>query len=89
MRKINKRGNLPIIILVIGVLAVCSLALLSFYVSNFKVSNSFSGIKLVEKVNSQIEEGKSGQIYGDKKVWRPSLFKPSNREIIFSVTYSP
>jgi len=51
----NKKGNLPIIILILGVLAVCSLALLSFYSSNLKVSNNFAGVKLIEKLNSQIE----------------------------------
>ncbi len=90
----NKRGNLPIIILVLGVLAVCSLALLSFYNANLKISNDFSGVKLIEKVNSQIEANKyqeksTESLYEDKKVRRPTLLKPSNKEIIFSVTYNP
>ena len=90
----NKKGNLPIIILVLGVLAVCSLALLSFYSSNLKVSNNFAGVKLIEKLNSQIEinryQGKPvDNLYEEKKVPRPTLFKPLNKEIIFSVTYTP
>ncbi len=90
----NKRGNLPIIILVLGVLAVCSLALLSFYSSNLKVSNNFAGVKLIEKLNSQIEinqyqEKPVDNLYEDKESLRPTLFKPLNKEIIFSVIYNP
>jgi len=90
----NKRGNLPIIILVLGVLAVCSLALLSFYSSNFKVSNNFAGVKIIEGLHAQAEidsyqEKPATELYDDKKVLRPKLFKPLNKEIIFSVTYNP
>ena len=90
----NKRANIPIILLVLGVLAVCSLALLSFYASNFKVSNQFSNVKLVEEMNSQIEtnryEGKSVEdLYLFDDALRSSLLKPLNKEIVFSVTYSP
>ncbi|MCK5624536.1 hypothetical protein KAI04_01720 [Candidatus Pacearchaeota archaeon] len=91
----NKRGNLPIIILVLGVLAVCSLALLSFYSSNLKVSNNFESIKLVEKLNSQIETN----LYQEKPVEGLREFKEVvnynfkdgflKEKIIFSVTYNP
>ncbi len=90
----NKRGNLPIIILVLGVLAICSLALLSFYNANLKVSNNFAGVKLVEKLNSQIEinsyqEKPVDNLHEEKEARRPTLFNPLNKEIIFSVTYNP
>jgi len=52
----NKRGDIPITILVIGVVMVCTLALISFFSSSLKVRNSFVGIGLVEKLDSQIEE---------------------------------
>ena len=91
----NKKGNLPIIILILGVLAVCSLALLSFYSSNLKVSNNFVGVKLIEKLNSEIEEnlyeGKSIEgLEGHKEV--PTFnFKDGflKKKIIFSVVYNP
>jgi len=91
----NKRGNLPIIILVLGVLAVCSLALLSFYSSNLKVSNNFAGVKLIEKLNSQIEtnlyEGTSVAGLDEYKKVRNYNFKDDflKKKIIFSVTYNP
>ena len=52
----NKCGDIPITILVIGVFAVCSLALLSFYYSDTKVKNSFVGIDKMEKMNLQMEQ---------------------------------
>lgn len=52
----SKRGDIPITILVIGVLLVCALALFSFFSSTLKIRNSFVGIGLVEKLDSQIEE---------------------------------
>lgn len=45
--KMNKRGDIPITILVIGVLAVCGLAILSFFTSNNSVKRSFSVIDTV------------------------------------------
>jgi len=91
----NKKGNLPIIILVLGVLAVCSLALLSFYTSNLKVSNSFSSVKLVEKLNSQIEtnlyQGKTISGLSEYKNITTFNFKDGffKEKTIFSVTYNP
>jgi len=55
-KKMNKKGDIPITILVIGVFAICSLALLSFLNSDIQTENSFVGIGLIEKMNSQIEE---------------------------------
>jgi len=52
----SKKGDIPITILVIGVFAVCSLALLSFFNSTIQTRNSFVGIDLMEKINLQIEE---------------------------------
>ena len=89
----DRRGDIPIIILVLGVLVVCSLALLSFYAANFNVANTFSGIKLVEKMESQIESN----LYSGKPVDNlaplektiPSGFLWLKKKVIFSVGYSP
>jgi len=91
----NKKGNLPIIILVLGVLAVCSLALLSFYASNLKVSNNFSGISKMEDINSQIEinayQEKPPEELKEIKEVRNWKFKGGflKMKTIFSVTYNP
>jgi hypothetical protein len=52
----NKRGDVAVTILVIGVFLVCSFALLTFFIADFKFSNSFVGVELMEKVNVQIDE---------------------------------
>ncbi len=52
----NKKANITITILVLGVLAVCILALISFISSKAHTEESFGGIKLIEKMNSQIED---------------------------------
>ncbi len=54
--KSNKRGDIPITVLVIGVLLICVTALLSFFSSSISVRNNFVGIGLIEAMNSQIEE---------------------------------
>lgn len=52
----NKKGDVPITLLVIGVFAICGLALLSFYVADVKVKRTFVGIDLVEKLNINVEK---------------------------------
>jgi hypothetical protein len=52
----NKKGDIPMTILVVGVVLVCAIALVSFFSSTIKMRNSFVGIGLVEQLNSQIEE---------------------------------
>jgi len=46
----NKRGDIPITILVIGILAICILAIFSFYSSSKSVKDDFSSISAIEKV---------------------------------------
>ena len=43
----NKKGNIPIVILVIGVFLVCMIAVLSFSISSIFVRDSFSSIDTV------------------------------------------
>lgn len=51
----NKQGDIPITILVIGIFAVCMLAILSFIHASVGLRNSFIGIDVVENTNNQIE----------------------------------
>jgi len=91
--KVNKRGDIPVTILVIGVFAVCSLALLSFYISDIKTGNSFIVISSVEKMNSQIEQyscsynlnadfDKEGNFYQEEKVWHWYTFWKKEKLLI-------
>jgi len=89
----NKRANIPIVILVLGIFAVCTLALLSFYSSSIEVENSFNGISEVRELTLEIEtkslrgESLEGLFReGDNsKVYNPF----SEDKIIFSVMYNP
>ncbi|MFH1325417.1 MAG: hypothetical protein ABIH49_01445 [archaeon] len=52
----NKKGDLPTLILVVGVFAVCALALASFYFADVDFRDSLAGIQMIEKINSFGEE---------------------------------
>jgi hypothetical protein len=88
----NKRGDIPLTILVIGVFAVCTLALISFIYSSYLINKAFVGVEIMEKANIQIESHSTDHLYLDKKVtvfspeWGFDWFKD---KIIFSVEYSP
>ena len=47
----NKHGDIPVTILVIGVLAICAMAIFSFYFSDRGVKNDFIVIEAVEKAS--------------------------------------
>ena len=52
----SKGGDLPVTLLVIGIFALCGFALLTFFISDFEVTNSFVGINVVEKMVSDVDE---------------------------------
>ena len=45
----NKKGDIPVTILVIGVFAICLIAILSFYISDSKVKKDFYSIEIIEQ----------------------------------------
>ncbi len=45
----NKRGDIPITILVIGIVAICIMAIFSFYFSDSKVKNDLGTIEIIER----------------------------------------
>lgn len=52
----NKKGDISIVILVIGIIAICFLAILSFVKLNENINDNFLGIGLIETMNSVEEE---------------------------------
>lgn len=52
----NKKADLSIMILVIGIVAVCILTILSFVGSNYERNTDFLGIGLIETMDSISEE---------------------------------
>ncbi|MGY4884678.1 MAG: hypothetical protein ACP5NZ_03835 [Nanobdellota archaeon] len=90
--KTNKKGDLPLTILVIGVFGVCTIAIFSFIYSSSQVNKAFIGVEIMENANIQIESHNLYHLYLDKKVtklspeWGFNWFK---QKIIFSVEYNP
>ncbi len=87
----NKRGDIPITILVVGVLLVCSMAIVSFFSSTIKARNSFVGINLMEQLNIQIEEKifnheNPAELYIEKKETSGFLFW-TKEVFVFSAKY--
>ena len=53
----NKRADIPVTILVIGVFAICTLAILSFSIIDNKSKEGFNeAIEAIEEINSEIEK---------------------------------
>lgn len=55
MKLRSKRGDVPVTILIIGVVAICALAIFSFISSSFKTAQSFTGVSLMEELNAKID----------------------------------
>lgn len=52
----NKKGDIPITFLILGVFLICSFALVSFYISTNRVDRNFVGVGLIEEMNAEIEK---------------------------------
>lgn len=53
---LNKKGDIPVTILVIGVFAICVLAIFSFIQAADNFNSNFRGVGLIETVNAIEEE---------------------------------
>lgn len=93
----NKRGDIPITILVIGVFVVCTLAILSFFASSISLRNSFAGVDIVKGLNEDMERAEFNKIdlgndgaYREKNKSKYSLdyvARGFKDELLFSVEY--
>lgn len=52
----DKKADIPVTILVIGVIAICSFALLSFLSSSFFTKQNFTGLEEMQNLNSKINQ---------------------------------
>jgi hypothetical protein len=87
--KNNRRGDIPITILVIGIFAVCTLAILSFISSTISLRNSFVGIDLIEKMNKDIEITGSNHFFNSiNKGKIDYVLNGFKDELLFSVEYT-
>lgn len=88
----NNRGDIPITLLVILTIAVCGIALFSFYSStSIHMRTYFIGVGLMEQINSQIEnktffgEDPAG-LYFEKNT-TSGFFGLGKQETLFSAQY--
>ena len=87
----DKRGDLPVTILIIGVFVVCTLALFSFIYSSYLINKSFVGVEVIENANIQIETHNLQHFYVEKNAtkispgWNLNWIK---EKTIFSVEYN-
>ncbi len=90
--KVNKRGDIPVTVLIIGVFGVCILAILSFVASSYRINKSFVGVEIMEQANIQIESNNLDHLFLSKKVTKVSPewgFNWFKEKVIFSVEYNP
>ena len=52
----NKRGDIPVMLLVIGVVGICTLAIISFYISDKNVRGGFEALELIEEIGLESEK---------------------------------
>lgn len=87
----NKRADISITILVIGILLICGIAIFSFFNSMIQTRNAFVGIGIVEKINMLAEEkvfnGENPNgLHLEKNMTEGFLFW-SKEVLLFSVDY--
>jgi hypothetical protein len=88
----NKKADVPVTVLVLGVFAVCTLAMLSFINSDRNLEKSFIGVEIIEKVNIDIERNNLDHHYieeTERKIVPKLIGKWIEEKIIFSVEYNP
>jgi hypothetical protein len=84
----NRKGDVPITILVIGVFAVCTLALFSFSFSVSSLNKSFETLEVMEKVNIMAEINPSQEYYDEIEKREFSFSWDFDKEVVvFSVRY--
>ena len=91
MKNKNRRGDVPVTILVLGVFVVCTLALVSFINSDRNSEKSFIGIKVMEEANINIEKYNLQYYHYEEEVNEivPKLsLNWVEKKVIFSIEYN-
>jgi len=92
----NKKGDITVTIFVIGVVALCFFALVSFYMSSLDTSNNFEQVQLIEKVNFRAEKGGNdfdgkinGTNYYKESSSSSSFYFWQEKKLFFEIKYFP
>lgn len=86
----NKRGDVPTAILVIGVFIVCALAIGSFFYSGILFNKSFQSVEKMEKANIEIEKNSVADYHDEISRTKFSInsdFDFLKDVVVFSVDY--
>ena len=90
----DKKGDVTVTILVIGIIVVCFLALISFYLAKLNTDENFDIIGKIVQITVRMEKGDrsidGSDAYGgpyleEKKIVEPWFFGDSKE--VFSVRY--
>ena len=87
----NRRGDVPVTVLVIGVVAICGLALFSFFNSVSQVRKNFEGVDKIYEMRLEIEKDSLDYSYKEisKNKFKISLTDSWIKEkVVFSVEYN-
>jgi hypothetical protein len=90
--KKNKRGDVPVTVLVLGVLAVCTLAMLSFISADRNSQKSFVGVEILEQAHIKVEMNGLQKFYEEETKTSFKIRiggKWIQKKVIFSVEYIP
>lgn len=52
----GKKADIPVMILVIGIIAICALTLLSFFITESRMIGFFSGVSNMQELSSGIDK---------------------------------
>lgn len=91
----NKKADITVTVLTIGIIAVCFFALLSFYISDLSTSKNFEGIGSIEKVNVRAEKGEGaedcdlGGCYKEEIWGKWRWYHVREKKLLFKVEYYP
>lgn len=87
----TKKGDVPVTILVIGVVAICALALFSFFHSTTQIKSFFEGVGKISDARIEIEQNSLDYFYDEinKIKFKISLDEKWFQEkVVFSVEYN-
>ena len=93
----NRQGDVPVMILVLLVIAICGMAILSFIIFNKSGAGNELGVEVIEEMNSDIEkfyfylnvldDNKAAEMIEDIVITNGKMLITKSNEVV-SVKYS-
>ena len=89
----NKKGDVTVVILVIGVFVVCTMAMVVFFLSSLQKAGEFVDVGLIEKVSERMEKGdnflsdNTGNFLKENRLEREHWYNWKKTKEVFYVKY--